>query len=84
MTRMRLAFSGRLALMESALNVLQARIAGADPRRILERGYVLALDGDGRVMKGVSGRSEGDRMSVMFADGSVDCEIVNVRKNGTV
>ena len=84
MTRMRLAFSSRLALMESALNVLQARIAGADPRRILERGYVLALDGDGRVMKGVSGRSEGDRMSVMFADGSVDCEIVNVRKNGTV
>ena len=84
MTRMRLAFSNRLALMESALNVLQARIAGADPRRILERGYVLALDGDGRVMKGVAGRSKGDRMSVMFADGSVDCEVMNVRKNGTV
>ena len=84
MTRMRLAFSSRLALMESALNVLQARISGADPRRILERGYVLALDGDGRVMKSVEGRSKGDRLSVMFADGSVDCEVMNVRKNGTV
>ena len=84
MTRMRLAFSSRLALMESTLNVLQARISGADPRRILERGYVLALDGDGRVMKSVEGRSKGDRLSVMFADGSVDCEVMNVRKNGTV
>ena len=79
-----MAFSNRIALMESALNVLQARISGADPRRILERGYVLALDGDGRVMKGVAGRSKGDRMSVMFADGSVDCEVMNIRKNGTV
>ena len=84
MTRMRMAFANRLALMESALNVLQARISGADPRRILERGYVLALDGDGRVMKGVAGCSKGDRMSVMFADGSMDCEVMSVRKNGTV
>ena len=59
--------------MESALNVLQARIMGADPRKILERGYTLVLDGDGRVMKGASGRSKGDTISVMFADGTLDC-----------
>ena len=79
MTRVRLAFTNRIALMESALNVLQARIAGADPRRILERGYALALDGDGRVMKGASGRRRGDKVSVMFADGTLDCEVTDVR-----
>ena len=69
--------------MESALNVLQARISGADPRRILERGYALLLDGDGRVMKGVAGRSKGDKVSVMFADGRLDC-IVEEVENGKV
>jgi len=80
LTRMKMAFTSRIALMESALNVLQARIAGADPRKILERGYALALDGDGRVMKGAAGRPEGDRMSVMFADGTLDCMVEGIRK----
>ncbi len=83
MTRMRLAFNNRISLMESVLNVLQARISGADPRRILERGYALLLDGDGRVMKGVAGRSKGDKVSVMFADGRLDC-IVEEVENGKV
>ena len=78
MTRVRVAFNNRLALMESALNVLQARIKGADPRRILERGYTLALDGDGRVMKGASGRRKGDRVSVMFADGTLKCTVEEI------
>jgi exodeoxyribonuclease VII large subunit len=78
MTRMKMAFSSRLALMESNLNVLQARIMGADPRRILERGYTLVLDADGRVMKGAAGRSKGDRVTVMFADGRLDCTVNNV------
>ena len=77
---MRLAFTNRIALMESALNVLQAKIAGADPRKILERGYALALDGSGKVMKGIAGRSTGDRMSVMFADGTLDCVVEGIRK----
>ena len=81
MTRIRVAFNNRIALMESALNVLQARIAGADPRRILERGYALALDGGGRVMKGVSGLSKGDKVSVMFADGTLDCLVEGCRSS---
>ena len=81
MSRMRLAFGNRIALMESALNVLQARIKGADPRRILERGYALALDGDGKVMKGTAGRSKGDRVSVMFSDGRLDCTVSDVIPN---
>lgn len=81
LTRMRLAFTNRLSLMESALNVLQARIAGADPRRILERGYALALDGDGRVMKSAEGRAKGDKVSVMFSDGTLDCKVSGVILN---
>ena len=100
-SRMRLAFTGRLAAMETAvanlsvrirnaavtkvslcessLELLRTRIEAADPRSILKRGYALATDADGVVLKGVGGRISGDKVSVMFADGSMDCVVENVR-----
>lgn len=100
-SRMRLAFTGRLAAMEtsvanlnvrirnasvtkvslceSSLELLRTRIEAADPRSILKRGYALATDADGVVLKGVGGRVRGDKVSVMFADGSMDCVVENVR-----
>ena len=79
LTRVRMAFGNRIALMGARIDVLQARIKGADPRRILERGYALALDGNGRVLKAAAGRSKGDRLSVMFADGTLECKVEDCR-----
>ena len=73
--RIKGAFQLKIAAMEANLNMLKARIEAADPRRILERGYVLATDADGVVMKGVSGRSAGDKVSMMFADGTLECTV---------
>ena len=73
--RVKGAFSLKIAAMESALQVLQTRIEAADPRRILERGYALALDGRGVVMKSVAGKGTGDKVSVMFSDGTLDCTV---------
>ena len=77
--RVKGGFALKLANMGSRLDVLQARIAAADPRKILEKGYNLAVDADGVVMKGVAGRKVGDRVSVMFADGTLDCEVVGIK-----
>ena len=77
--RIKGGFSLKIAAMESALQVLQTRIEAADPRRILERGYALAVDGDGVVLKSASGRAPGDQVSVMFADGTLDCTVNTVR-----
>ena len=79
--RIKGAFSLKIAAVESALQVLQARIEAADPRRILDRGYALAVDECGVVLKGISGRQVGDKVSVMFADGSLGCTVVNVEPN---
>ena len=81
--RVRGGFALKIAAMESALQVLQARIEAADPRRILERGYALATDSRGVVLKGVEGRKVGDNVSVYFADGSMDCDVVAVRASGS-
>ena len=76
--RVKGAFQLKVAAMEAALNMLQARIEAADPRKILQRGYVLATDADGVVLKGVAGRSAGDRVSMMFADGVLECTVDSV------
>ena len=77
--RIRGGFSLKIAAMESALQVLQTRIESSDPRRILERGFALAVDAEGVVLKNASGRVPGDKVSVMFADGTLDCTVNTVR-----
>jgi len=74
-SRVKGGFAMKIAAMESHLNVLQARIEASDPRRILERGYALAVNADGLVLKGVKGVNVGDSVSVMFADGRLDCTV---------
>lgn len=77
--RIRGGFSMKIANMEAALKLVEARMAAADPRRIMERGYALAVDDRGVVVKGAEGLSAGDRLSVMFNDGTLDCTVDAVR-----
>lgn len=76
--RVKSGFAMKISAMEAALAVLQVRISASDPRKVIERGYALALDAGGRVMKGVSGSKAGDKVSMLFADGTLKCEIENV------
>lgn len=79
--RVRGGFQLKIAAMESALKVLQARISAADPRRIIERGYALVLDGGGKVLKNAGGVAQGDRISLMMPDGTLGCVVEDVKKN---
>lgn len=77
-SRVRGGFSLKIATMEAALKLLETRISAGDPRKIMERGYALAVDAGGVVLKGVSGRRKGDKVSVMFEDGRLDCTVDEV------
>ena len=78
--RVKGGFAMKIANMEAALRVLETRIMAADPRKILERGYALAIDGNGVVVKGVAGKEKGDKISMMFPDGTLDCTVDLVRR----
>ena len=78
-SRVKGGFLMKIANMEAALKVIEARMAAADPRKILERGFALAVDSAGVVVKGASGRKVGDKVSVMFADGTLDCVVENIK-----
>ncbi len=76
--RIKGGFALKMANQERRLDVLGTRIEAADPRRILQKGYALALDGRGVVVKSAAGREVGDRVSVMFADGTLVTEVVGI------
>ena len=73
--RLRLAFLNKVNALASRIDLLEARIKSADPRAILKRGYLLAADARGRVLKSASGAAPGDRISLLFADGTLGCEV---------
>lgn len=77
--RIKGAFVVKVSQMEAALSLIEARINAADPRKILERGYALAVDADGVVLKGAGRSRKGDKVSVMFSDGILDCLVENIR-----
>lgn len=82
-TRLKTAFLNKMSLMGSKLDVLEARILGADPRNILSRGYALVLDGEGKVLKRAADSAKGEHISVMFRDGILEGDVTGVRKTET-
>ena len=77
-SRIRNAFALKIASMESALGLLYARISAADPRKLLERGFALALDSNGVRIKVADGVRAGDKVSVLFPDGTLKCTVDDV------
>ena len=63
------------------LDMIETRIASGDPRKILEKGFVLALDGRGVKITTATVVSTGDRIKVMFADGTVKGDVTDVELN---
>lgn len=80
-SRLILAFHAKIARMESRVDVLEGRILAADPRNILKRGYVLALDEGGKVLRQVETLEKGGRIAVYFPDGQAVCRVEEVKRN---
>jgi exodeoxyribonuclease VII large subunit len=74
---------GRLARAESRrLDASAARLRALDPARVLERGYTVTRDGDGRVVKRVASLSTGDRLVTEFADGDARSVVEEIDNRG--
>lgn len=71
----------RIALMESRLDMLEARLNAADPARLLERGFVLVLDADSHPLKGLSACREGDRLTLMLKEGKLRVKVEEIEEN---
>ena len=63
---------------ESEVGRLAATLDALSPLKVLGRGYAIARDGGGHVLKSASGVSAGDRISVQLGEGRIDAEVVKV------
>ena len=63
-----------------ALDLLERRVEAADPRRALDRGFLIALK-DGHRTDRAAAFTPGDIMKLMFSDGIVEAEVKKVKKN---
>ncbi len=71
--RLRLKNAGmtRLTLMLGRLEVLKARLEAADPRRLIEKGFVLALGPDDHLLRKAADVRVGDIVTLMMKDGRI-------------
>ena len=79
--RISAAFLNTIMSMETVLALLETRMRASDPREILRKGYVLAVDRSGTVIKSIAGKQAGDRVSLLMADGHLDCTVESVTAN---
>ena len=76
--RLARAFAAKIQQRLSALDELDRRIKTADPRAVLARGYTLAVDAKGRVIKSAAAVKAGDSVSIMLSDGTLTAIVEKV------
>ena len=72
------AVDRRLSDSSHSLDLMEARIVAGDPRRILSKGYTLALDSKGVRLASATGVKPGDGFQMMFSDGTVKGTVTSV------
>lgn len=58
---------------------LTAKLDAMSPLKVLSRGYSMATDGQGNLLKSVANVSAGDRITVKFSDGAAVTEVQEVQ-----
>jgi exodeoxyribonuclease VII large subunit len=67
---------------EDAVRALFFRLQALDPGRVLQRGYALATDGGGRVVRDAGDLAAGDLLRVRFARGAVSARVLGADAGG--
>ncbi len=60
---------------EARLRTLMRSLTALDPRAVLERGYSIARDRDGRAVRDSAGLARGDRLDLTFARGAAGVRV---------
>jgi exodeoxyribonuclease VII large subunit len=69
------AVQASLARERARLEQLSARLNALSPVKILDRGYALVFDSDGRLVKDATQLSAGDRISARVSRGTLTAEV---------
>jgi len=76
-TRLTLAMGNRLAFANHSIARLSANLSHLNPRSILERGYSIARDAQGRIVKDSGAIEVGSVLGLTFAAGAAKTKVVS-------
>ncbi|MGI6205691.1 MAG: exodeoxyribonuclease VII large subunit [Anaerovoracaceae bacterium] len=65
----------RISERENALEKMRIMLEGADPERIVRRGYAIVTDENGSVVSDAAGLARGDLLNVKLRDGTAVTEV---------
>lgn len=73
----------RISSARVELSRMQAQLRALDPSAVLERGYAILTDENGRALSGVSTMHAGDTVAIRMRDGTADSRIERINgQNG--
>ena len=78
--RLRARAEAMLHAPERALERCAVALCALDPHAPLERGYVLAYDGRGRLLRSARDAKKGDALCLRLRDGTVDASVTGIRE----
>ena len=77
--RMRAAVFHGSAQRTARLESLVQNLAHLDPRAVLQRGYAIVRDGEGRIVRRSAGLARGDPLDLTFAEGGANARVERTR-----
>jgi exodeoxyribonuclease VII large subunit len=81
--RFQSAGSQQLYARQSALAALGARLHAMNPHAVLSRGYAIATDASGRIVRDAASITVGDRLDVRLARGMIEGRVTGVRDSAS-
>ena len=79
-TQLNHAIDQKLALLNAQQQANASRLAALNPLAVLERGFAVIADAQGKVVTTTSQLSADDQVSIQFADGAAGARITNVEQ----
>ena len=58
-----------------------AKLDAMSPLKVLTRGYAMAQNGDGSVIRSIQQVTTGEHLHILLSDGSVETQVVGVKEN---
>ncbi len=79
-SRMQRVFDHRASLNVSRLGGLSARLNALNPMQVLQRGYAIVSDENGKIVSSVTEVEAGKQVSVRLIDGILESEVKQIRQ----
>ncbi len=81
LVRMERVFDHRMTLSTSRLGGLDARLKSLNPMQVLQRGYAIVSDENGKIVSSITEVQVGNQVAVRLMDGILDADVKQINQD---